>query len=60
MRSFSSVVTDDFIYTGNTNGKAYDHSGNKLDSSDYEAIVANYRRQLELSDLIVKKDGLKK
>lgn len=60
IRSLASVVTDDFVYIGNDNGALYNHSGERLENAEYEAEVEKYRKQLELSDLIIAKDGLSK
>ncbi len=55
----SAVITDDFVYTGNLSGKVYDHAGTLLDKKVYADVIKEYQKQLDMSDLIVKKDGLK-
>lgn len=54
----SSVVTDDFVYT-NANGKVYDNAGKELDKNDYWDIIKEYQNQLDISDLIIKKNAFK-
>ncbi|NJD01121.1 MAG: LTA synthase family protein [Ruminiclostridium sp.] len=55
----SAVITDDFTYTGGSDGKVYDNSGAELNKKDYKDIIKEYQKQLDISDLILLKDGLK-
>ena len=55
----SAVITDDFVYTNSSDGKVYDNSGIELDKNDYEDIIKEYQKQLDISDLILSKNGLK-
>ncbi len=52
-----SVVTDDFIYLSAEN-KVYSHSGKELNKADFAGLIGEYQKQLEISDLILKKNAL--
>ena len=54
----SAVITDDFVYTNSSDSKVYDQSGNELDKNEYKDIIREYQKQLDISDLILKKNGL--
>jgi phosphoglycerol transferase MdoB-like AlkP superfamily enzyme len=54
----SSVITKDFTYVS-TEDKVYDSKGRPVDKSLYEAEIAKYQYELQISDLILHKDALK-
>lgn len=54
----SSVITDDFAYS-NADGKVYDLTGNVIIGNKYTEIIRQYQNQLEISDLIIRKNALK-
>lgn len=55
----SAVITDDFTYSTASDGQVFDNSGKLLDKKDYEAIIKEYQKQLDISDIILKKNALK-
>ena len=54
----STVITDDFIYS-NADGKVYGKDGKELKKEDYIEKIKGYQKQLDISDLIIKKNAFK-
>lgn len=54
----SSVITDEFVYVS-TDDNVYDNKGQLLEKGNYEADIAQYQHELEISDIILQKNALK-
>lgn len=54
----SSVITDTFAYVGSEE-KVYDNNGNPLSLEEYEDVIASYQHELDISEIILKKNALK-
>ncbi len=54
-----SVITDDFLYVCES-GKVYDYTGTELSKDSYQNILNQYLNNLDISDIIVEKNGLDK
>ena len=55
----SSVITDDFTYVS-TDDSVYDNDGQLLDKSKYDEAIRHYQYELDISDIILKKNALAK
>lgn len=54
----STVITNDFEYLS-TDGSVYSSSGTILPKGDHAAEIKSYQQQLDISDIILKKNALK-
>lgn len=54
----SSVITDEFAYIASEE-KVYDNNGSPLSLKSYEDVIAGYQHELDISEIILKKNALK-
>jgi phosphoglycerol transferase MdoB-like AlkP superfamily enzyme len=54
----SSVITDEFAFIASEE-KVYDNNGNPTSLDKYESVIADYQHELDISEIILKKNALK-